>query len=97
MILPTVCVCVFVCSCLSTEQDVQQSPFNKIRVKLPLTRASSSVIRDCLLYWKMFCLRATVLYPVPLVASTAGDLEFYSTATLTKKRQLIPRVIEDIL
>lgn len=37
------------------------------------------------------------LHTVTLAASTAGDLEFYSAATLTKKRQMILMVIEDIL
>lgn len=80
-------VCVFVCSRLSAEQDLLRSPFNKIRVKLPLTGASSSVTQDSLWCWKMFCPGAT--------AWTAADLESYSTVTLTKKGQSIPRLMGD--
>ncbi len=86
------CVCMFVWSCLHTEQDRQQSPVNKTRVKLPLSQASSSVIQNCLRNWKMFRLGVTTLYSVSLVASTADELR--PTVTLTKKRQLIPKATE---
>lgn len=85
------CVCMFVWSCLHTEHDLQQSPFNKTRVKLPLIQT-----RIVLQYWKMFCLGATGSYRVTLEAPTFGDLGFYSAVTHSKKGQLIPRVIQDI-
>lgn len=90
------CVCTFVCSCLHTGNDLQQSSFNKIRVKSLLTGASACVTQDCQCPGKCFVLELQ-LHTVTLAASTAGDLEFHSAVTLTKKRRMILMVIEDIL